>query len=152
MGGKRVPRRSHRMMLVPSRALSRALMVSKGGPLGRRATGDRGARACACCRAAQGGRCEDRLRQEIGIVTDNDSCPTLCCLVLTDAAGQKGNGYGHCGQQIPTALDYISCHQTHVIPPPPPPFRFSVLGGGGHNNTLVPLGVHQRPRTVYDTG
>ena len=40
----------------------------------------------------------------------------------------------------------------HMLSPPPPPFRFSVLGGGGHNNTLVPLGVHQGPRTVYDTG
>ena len=58
--------------------------------------------------------------------------------------GWEGNGFGHCGQQIPTVLDYVRCHQTPVIPPPPP-FRFSVLGGGGHNNTLVPLGV--QPKT-----
>ena len=62
---------------------------------------------------------------------------------LTDWAGGWGRKWlwTH-GQQISAALNYICCHQTHVIPLPPPPFP--ILGSrvwGGDNNTLVPLSV-----------
>ena len=61
-----------RITLMTSRALSRA------------ATGDRGARACAAdIGLPMGGAVRSGLGKIIGIVTDSDSCPTLCCLVLT---------------------------------------------------------------------
>ena len=41
----------------------------------------------------------------------------------------------------------------HMLSPPPhPPSDSRFWVRGGHNNTLIPLGVHQGPRTVYDTG
>ena len=40
----------------------------------------------------------------------------------------------------------------HPLSPPHPPSDSRFWVGGGHNNTLIPLGVHQGPRTVYDTG
>ena len=141
MGGKRVPRRSRRMKSVPSRAVRAGQWKpgiepgSNRGPgcpglCGRQGTGVPGS-VRLTKGLPMGGAVKSGLGKRIGIVTDSDSCPTLCCLVLTgEQQDRKGNGYGHCGQQIPTALDYIFCHQTHVIPPPAP-FRFSVLGGGG---------------------
>ena len=53
---------------------------------------------------------------------------------LTDWAGGWGRKWlwTH-GQQISAALNYICCHQTHVIPLPPPPFPIlgSRVWGGG---------------------
>ena len=129
MGNKGVPRRSRRMKSVSSRAVGVGRQQGTGVPGPVQATGDRGARVCAADYGLpMAGAVKSGLGKRIGIVTDSDSCPTLCCLVLTgEQQDREGNGYGHCGQQIPTALDYIFCHQTRVIPPPTP---LPILGSG----------------------
>ena len=65
---------------------------AKAGPLGRAATGDRGARACAELLGCPGaGRCKVRPTPKRDRDTA-DSCPTLRCLVLTEFSSRTGPG------------------------------------------------------------
>ena len=77
--------------------------------------------------------------------------PRVTCHGLTGWEGGKEMAMDTVASKFQQRWTIFSATK-RMLSPPPPPFRFSVLGGGGHNNTLVPLGVHQGPRTVYDTG
>ena len=84
------------------------------------------------------------LGKRIGIVTDSDSCPTLCYLVLTGSSRTEKE------MALDTVVSkFLQCWTTfaatkHLLSPPPTPFP--ILGSrlGGHNNTLDPCG----PETV----
>ena len=100
------------------------------GPV--QATGDRGARVCAADYGLpMAGAVKSGLGKRIGIVTDSDSCPTLCCLVLTGEHQDRRKWLWTLwpANSNSAGLHFLSSNTCY--PPPPPPFRFSVLGGGG---------------------
>ena len=97
------------------------------------AAGDRGARACAG-RVARAAHVRGAVRKGSKENRDtSDSCPTLCCLVLTDKQQDRRKWLWTPWSANSYSAGLICCHQTPVIHPPPP-FRAD-LGWGWDNNT-----------------
>ena len=78
-----------------------------------------------------GGAVKSGLGKRIGIVTDSDSCPTLCCLVLTGSSRTEKemamDTVASKFQQRWTIFPVIK----HMLSPPHPPSDSRFWVGGG---------------------